>query len=81
MSEHDFVRVDRPHGTALLHREKQMWIVEYAQSRTSPHHWQAYRPVVTVPKGRDPWTVDNRRIGTVDGFLTLDEAVAAVEAA
>lgn len=81
MNHKNFETVNRPHGSALLNRVKQMWIVEYQQSRVRPHHWQAYQPVVSVPKGRDPWTVDNRRIGPEDGFLTLEDAVAAVEAA
>lgn len=75
-----FITVDRPVGPALLHLTKPVWVVEYAALPGRPRHWQAYRAVAHVPAGRQPWTVDNRRIG-VDaiGYPTADLAMAAAE--
>jgi transcriptional regulator with XRE-family HTH domain len=41
-----------------------------------PSFFCAYRAVAHVPKDRDPWTIDNRRIGSPDGVRTLKEAIA-----
>ena len=79
----NFVEVQRsPWETVWMHKEKPCWIVFYENS-THPalSFFQAYRPVSKVPKDRDPWTVDNRRIGTIDGYKTLESAMQAVEAA
>ena len=73
----DFYKVSRPHGECWLHKSKPVWIVEYSASRLHGRFFQAYRPVQPVPIGRDPWTVDNRRIGPEDGFQTLQEAAEA----
>lgn len=71
-----FTEVQRPHGPAWLHNSGDKWIVHY--NAVSPPFYQAYRAIDTVPKGRMPWTIDNRRIGTPHGFKTLEQAMAAV---
>ncbi len=74
----DFKRTYRTTGSVLLHRSKHVWIVRYADyERGGTKFWQAYRAVDTVPKGRDPWTVNNKRIGTDKGFKTLRDALLA----
>lgn len=75
-----FTLVHRPHGDCWLHDAKPVWIVHYPATDVRGEHYQAYRTVAPIPKGRQPWTVDNRRIGTDRGFATLDEAVQAAEA-
>ena len=72
-----FELVHRPHGDCWLHKEKPVWIVEYSATKVRARHFQAYRTVKPVPLGRDPWSIDNRRIGTEDGFETLDAAEMA----
>jgi hypothetical protein len=73
----DFEVIERPTGEVLLHRSEHVWIVHY-DTFSGPHPavYRAYRAVERVPKGRWPWTVDNRAIGSRDGVLTLAEAVA-----
>lgn len=72
--------VQRPHGDCWLHSGGQRFICFYPGTDVRAEHYQAYRAVVSVPAGRMPWTVDNRRIGTDRGFATFDEAVQAAEA-
>jgi len=79
--ESNFHTVERFDGTVWMHNTKPMWIVFYPYtSNPRASYYQAYRPAdyVTVPKGRMPWTVDNRRLST-DGFNTLEEAMNAIE--
>lgn len=73
----NFTKVSRPHGECWLHNSRPVWIVEYSGTRVRGPFFQAYKAVEKVPAGRDPWTVDNRRIGTEDGFQTLQEAAEA----
>lgn len=80
----NFTEVQRePWETVWLHKEKPVWIVFYENSTHEQFSfYQAYRPVSKVPSGRDPWTVDNRRLGPADrGFKTLETAMQAAEAA
>lgn len=76
-----FSLVHREHGDCWLHDAKPAWIVHYQATQDRAQFYQAYRTVARVPAGRDPWTVDNRRIGTERGFPTFDEAAQAAEAA
>ena len=74
----NFVTVPRKfQSDAWLHKDKPVWIVEYEGTRVRGKHYQAYRAVLPVPVGRDPWTIDNHRIGSEDGFQTLEEAAEA----
>lgn len=66
--------------TIHMHRSKPVWVVHYQATQDRAEHWQGYRAVAKVPAGRDPWTVDNKRIGTERGFASLDAALAAAEA-
>ena len=73
-----FNQVERPlSGPCWLHETKPNWIIHYPATRATAAHYQAYRAVERVPEGRKPWTVDNRRIGSPDGFVTLDQAMQA----
>lgn len=77
MSHDLFIRMGRPFGEVWLNAEKPIWIVEYPETHDRARHFQVYKPVVPVPKGRDPWTVDNKRIGDARGFKTLSDAMGA----
>ena len=79
--ESKFSEVKRPYGNCWLHNTKHVWIVEYPSTRARARHFQAYRAVQPVPKGRDPWTVDNRRIGGEDGYETFEAAALAGDSA
>ncbi len=81
MSLENYTTVDRQHGSCLLRNDKPVWIVEYSETRTRPKRWQVYEPMHPVPKGRDPWTINNRRLGPEDGIATLEQAVAIGDAA
>ncbi len=73
-----FNQVERPlSGPCWLHETKPHWIIQYQATRATAAHYQAYRAVERVPQGRNPWTVDNRRIGSPDGFATLEQAIQA----
>jgi hypothetical protein len=73
-----FQQVERLCGSMCwLHETKPVFVVEYSATNVRGRHFQAYRAVEKVPKGRNPWTVDNRRIGNESGFQTLEEAQTA----
>jgi hypothetical protein len=76
-----FNKVERDCGFVWMHDSAPVWIVKYDAITTGPHRraafYQAYRAVQPVPKGRMPWSIDNRRIGTEDGFATLTAAQQA----
>lgn len=78
-----FAEVERSHGTAWLHMDAPVWVVKYDGVPGSQTHrydsWQAYRAVERVPAGRDPWTVDNRRIGPESGYASEAEAFSAAK--
>ena len=60
-----FDRVERSMGSgyAFLHKSAPVWIVEYSVTpREGVSSWGAYVAIVKVPKGRMPWTVDNKRV-------------------
>lgn len=81
MSLENYTQVERLHGsTCWLHNTKNVWIVEYQASRIRPHHYQTYKAVQPVPKGRMPWTIDNRRMGPEDGIETLEQAAKTGDA-
>lgn len=76
-----FSLVHRPHGDCWLHSDGRKFICFYeGVEGVRPAYFQAYMSKAQPPKGRDPWTVDNRRIGTDRGFPTFDEAAQAAEA-
>lgn len=78
----NYTQVERVCGSPCWqHNAKHVFVVEYAATRNKAPHWQAYRAIQPVPKGRKPWTIDNRRIGSEDGFQTLDDALHAGDAA
>ena len=73
-----FKKVTRPTGDALLHINAPVWVVQYEyDSRGSKvDTWKAYRTVAHLPRGRDPWTVDNRSLNK-DGYSTEEAALQA----
>lgn len=78
MSAKLFKKVNRPIGACLLHVSRPVWIVKYdAIKNLRAAFWQVYRTTVPVPKGRAPWSIDNRRIGTERGYPTLAAAMRA----
>ena len=70
---------NRKTGEVLLHTEKPVWVVHYEATNRHGEHWQAYRAVLPVPKGREPWSNDNRRIGPETGFKSQEEAMNAAD--
>lgn len=65
-----------------LREDKPVWIVHYpAVKGIRLAFYEAYRAIHPVPKGRDPWSIDNRRLSDGSGFSTLQEAKAAASAA
>lgn len=65
-------------GRLFIHDSNPIWVASYPEvPGVRAEFWQAYRAVKPVPAGRQPWTVDNRRIGTERGFPSLADAIAA----
>ncbi len=76
MNAPDFALVERSHGVAWLNLNAPVWIRRYeAVSGIREEEFRIYKSVEKVPKGRDPWTVDNRCVGGV--FHTLEAAMEA----
>jgi hypothetical protein len=66
-----------PFEKVWLHKHKPHWIVFYEKTH-APSFYQAYRAVEPVKNGRDPWSVNNKRIGDARyGYATLREAMEA----
>ena len=63
-----------------LHDSGSSWVVAYPAVHNRLPVFRAYRAINPVPAGRMPWTIDNKRIGPEDGFLSLEQAMRAVEA-
>ena len=59
------------------------WITRYdaipetSQMAGRPEVFYAYRCAAKLPKGREPWTVDNRTLER-KGFRTIEAAAAAI---
>lgn len=75
----EWITTNRPTGEVLKHASAPIWIVHYGPTNRMGEHWQAYRAIAYIPKGRDPWSVDNKRIGPDSGFRSLEEAKQAAE--
>jgi len=69
-----------PYG-AWRHDKKPVWVVEYSETRDRSKHYQTYKAIHAVPNSRKPWSINNRRVGTEDGFKTLEQALEAGEMA
>ena len=67
--------------TVWLHSQKPVWIVYYDEIKTPTMtraaFYEAYRAIHTVPAGRAPWSIDNRKISNGNGFRTLRLAMQA----
>lgn len=73
------IRPTDPDGV-WLNKTKPAWIVFYsAIEGVRASYYQAYRAVRPAPKGRAPWSIDNRLVGHPDyGYPTLEAAMQAV---
>lgn len=79
MNTSDFTIIEQPYGSHWLHADGRHFISFYPLVEgVRAAHYQAYSSKAKPPKGRYPWTVDNRRIGRDGyGFPTLEEAMRA----
>jgi hypothetical protein len=63
---------------AWMHPTESVWIRKYdAISGVRAAFYQAYSAIHAVPAGRNPWSIDNRRVGTERGFPSLTAAMKA----
>lgn len=76
-----FNKVERFDGVVWVHESQPVWVVKYDAISKGPHRraafYQAYRACQSVPKGRAPWSVDNKRVGQEHGFASLHAATSA----
>lgn len=75
----DFTQIHEPHGDHWLHADGRHFISHFeAVDGVRAEYFQTYTSKDQPPKGRMPWTVDNRRIGRDGyGFPTLEAAMQA----
>lgn len=79
MTHRDFAVIHSEHGARWLHKSGTMFISFSPVTNVRGAHFQAYAAKDKVPAGRDPWTVDNKRLGRDGyGFPTFEAAAAAV---
>lgn len=78
MEANRFTKVQRPTDDVMLHMDAPVYVVHYPATYARAEHWQAYRAVAHLPRGRFPWTVDNRKLSQ-DGFPTLEAALQAAD--
>lgn len=64
-------------GPFWVHDTLPRWIVHYPATPQLSEHYQAYEAIEPVPKGRNAWSVNNKRLGSQDGYRTLEAAMAA----
>ena len=78
MSGHQFTHIQTTHTRQhiWLHASGTRWVTGYEPIGDRTQTFRAYRAIEHVPKGRLPWTVDNRHIG--GSYRTLDAALTAV---
>lgn len=71
----------RSHGQCWAHESLPIWIVEYPATNVRGRHFQAYIASGKLIRGKHPCAggVDNKRIGSENGFMTSDEAMEAAE--
>lgn len=75
-----FALVHQSHGDYWLHDNGRCFIVRYdAIPDVRAEYWQAYTSKAQPPKGRYPWTVDNRRITHERGVRTFEDAARATD--
>lgn len=79
-----FRYIDRGGTDCWLHSSCEVWATRYEAIPGFRDYdvFYAYRAVERVPRGRMPWTVDNRSIGSKsEPFRTLAAAADAARAA
>ena len=75
----DFEKVIRSYTSECWkHKERNVWIVFYDMTDKRDNFYEAFESIGKVPKGAEPWTVNNRRLSDGHGFKTLHEAMEAV---
>ena len=73
----NFEVVHRPHGDCWKHKTQDFWVVFYeALKLVGKPCFYAYRAIEGSYQ-RDPWTVNNRRVGQ---FNSLEDAMAMTNA-
>lgn len=74
-----FEVVHNPTGDVLAHKALPVWVVSYSGTNARQAFHQGYIAVAKLINGRHPCMggVDNRRVGSEDGFQTVEEACAA----
>lgn len=75
----NYTLVDRQHGSPVwIHNTKPVWLAKYERTDARAQYFQAYVATVSVPHGKQPWEVPNRRLGdAIHGFRTLQQAAKA----
>lgn len=80
MSLSHYTRVEtEPYYKTWLHENGKVFIRQVPPTIKTQMHYRAYKAIAPVPAGRMPWTVNNTRIGSDNGFKTLEEAAEAGE--
>ena len=72
-----FIKKQRLTGEYFEHDEHPVWCVFYPATSVKPAHWQGYKAIEVVKKGRNPYSVDNRRVGDEIGFASQEECEKA----
>jgi hypothetical protein len=72
-----FTKQESPTGTVWMHDSGMIWIRHY--DLVNHPFFQAYRALRKPKAGQMPWAVDNKKIGTERGFMTLDQAIQEAE--
>jgi hypothetical protein len=68
---------ERAFGGYWHHATLPVFVVHYVTGE----HYQGYKAIERVRSGAPVYSADNRRVGDTHGFETLDQAMAACEAA
>lgn len=73
----DFELVHRPHGDCWRLKGRNVWIVYYwALKAEDEPAYIVYASIDYCPEGRDPWTVNNKRVAA--RYSLQDAMTAAV---
>jgi hypothetical protein len=72
---------ERLTGGYWHHATLPVFVVHYPKTQMTGEHYQGYKAIERVRTGAPVYSADNRRVGHANGFETLDQAMAACEAA
>jgi hypothetical protein len=76
-----WVYSERAAGGYWHHATLHVFVVHYPKTHVTGEHYQGYKAIERVRIGAPVYSADNRRVGDAHGFETLDQAMAACEAA